>query len=54
MKRGTLVKIEFTGKLEQKPVTIGDSSFLRVRVTGKPGWIAIVPVDSAAIIESVT
>lgn len=52
MKRGTKVKIEFTGKLEQKPVVIGENeSFLRVRVDGKPGWVAIVPFDAATVEE---
>lgn len=54
MKRGTQVRVSFTGKLDRKPVeTGGNDNLVRVRVDGLPGWIAIVPESSVAEITEV-
>lgn len=54
MKRGTKVKVTFTGYLVARPLKGVFGGISRVRPDGMPGWVAVVPTETVEVIEDET
>lgn len=57
MKRGTKVKVTFTGTVVARPIkmsTEGVVSPVQIRVDGLKGWWAVVPESAVEVVEQET